>query len=69
MEDLEASGSVRQIDLASIEQDGMGYHAPPKVSGSERLLVFDLMEQDHKQSQPRHSNCEKVPRRRFEIEG
>ena len=27
------------------------------------------MEQDHEQSQPRHNNRERIPRRRFEIEG
>ena len=27
------------------------------------------MEQDHEQSQPRCSNCERIPRRCFEIEG
>ena len=63
MEDLEASGSTRQIDLAPIEQDGMGYHAPLEVIGGEKLLDFDHMEQDHDQSQPRCSNCEKVPLR------
>ena len=51
----------------------MGYHTPPKVSGSEKSLDFDPMEQDHEQdheqSQPRRSNREKVPRHRFEIEG
>ena len=45
MEELEASGSARQIDLAPIEQDSMGYHAPPNVSGSEKLSDFDPMEQ------------------------
>ena len=69
MEDPEASGSVRQIDLAPTKQDCLGYHAPLEVSGSERLSIFDPMEQDHEQSQPRCSNCEKVPRHRFEIEG
>ena len=69
MEDPEASGSTRQIDSAPIKQDGIGYHAPLEVSGSEKLSNFDPMEQDHKQSQPRRSNCEKVPRHRFEIEG
>ena len=32
MEDPEESGSIRHIDSAPIEQDGMGYHAPPEVS-------------------------------------
>ena len=68
MEDLEAIGSVRQIDLAPTEQDSMGYHAPPDVSGSAKLSDFDPMEQDHEKSQPRRSNREKVPCRRFEIE-
>ena len=61
MEDPEASGSARKIDSAPIEQDGMGYHTPPEDSRSEKLLDFDPMEQDHEQSQPRHSNNEKVP--------
>ena len=43
----------------------MGY-APPNVSGSEKLL--DFVEQDHEQSQPQCSNCEKVPGCRFERE-
>ena len=69
MEDPEASGSVRQIDSAPIEPNNMGYHAPLDVSGSEKLLDFDPMEQYPKQSQPRRNNREKVPHRRFEIEG
>ena len=66
MEDPEASGSARQIDLAAKEQDGMGYHAPLEVRGSEKLSVFYHMEQDHEQSQPRSNNREKVPHCRFE---
>ena len=69
MEDPEASGSVRQIDSAPIEPDNMGYHAPLDVSGSEKLLDFDSMEQHPKQSQPQRSNREKVPHCRFDIEG
>ena len=46
----------------------MRYHAPSKVSGSEKLSVFYPMEQDHEQSQPRRSNREKVPYCQFEIE-
>ena len=61
MEDPEACGSPREIDSTLTEQDGMGYHAPPKVSGSEKLSDFDPMDQDHGQSQPQRSNCEKVP--------
>ena len=68
MEDPKASGSIRHIDLAPIKQDGMGYHAPPKVSGGEKLSIFYLMEQDHEQSQPRCSHREKVPHHRFENE-
>ena len=64
-----ASGSARQIDLAPTKQDDMRYHAPPKVSRSEKLSDFDPMKQDHEQSKPRRSNCEKVPLRRFEIKG
>ena len=41
----------------------MGYHAPLEVSESEKLSDFNPMEQDREQSQPRRSNCEKVPRR------
>ena len=47
----------------------MGYYTPPNVSRSEKFSDFDYMEQDHEQSQPRHSNHEKVPYYRFEIEG
>ena len=68
-EDPKASGGIRQIDLAPIEQDSMGYRAPLDGSGSEKLSGFDPMEQDHEQSQPRRNNREKIPRRQFEIEG
>ena len=44
MEDPGASGSSRQIDSAPTEQDDMGYHAPSKVSESEKLSDFDLVE-------------------------
>ena len=69
MEDPEASGNVRQINSTPIDRDGLGYQAPSEVSGSEKLSDFDPMEQDHEQSQPLRSNREKVPYRRFEIEG
>ena len=46
----------------------MGYHAPPEVSMSVKLSDFAPMEQDHEQSQPRCSNCEKAPCHQFEIE-
>ena len=62
MEGPKARGSARQIDLTPTKQDSMRYHAPPDVSGSEKLLDFDPMEQDHEQSQPRRSNREKAPR-------
>ena len=60
MENPEASGSARKIDSTPTEQDSMEYHAPPNISGSEKLSDFDPMEQDHEQSQPQHSNREKV---------
>ena len=44
MEDPEASRSARKINLAPTKQDTMRYHAPPHVSGSEKLLDFDPME-------------------------
>ena len=44
MKDPKASGSIRQINLAPIKQDGMGYHAPPEVSEGERLSIFYPME-------------------------
>ena len=40
MEDPEASGRSRHINSIPTEQDGMGYHAPPEVSVSEKLSVF-----------------------------
>ena len=39
------------------------------MSGSDNLLDHVPMEQDHEQSQPRRSNRERIPHRRFEIEG
>ena len=60
MEDPEASGSARKIDLDPIEQDGMRYHAPLEVNRSEKFSDFDLTEQYHEQSRPRHSNREKT---------
>ena len=47
----------------------MGYHAPPKVSESEKLSDFALTKQNQEQSQPQRSNCEKVPCCQFKIEG
>ena len=52
MEDLETSGSIRQIDSTPIKQDDMKYHATPEVSMSEKLTDFAPMEQDHEQSLP-----------------
>ena len=42
---------------------------PPVASGSERDHDSVPMEQIHDQSQPRRSIRERIPRRRFEIEG
>ena len=69
MKDPEVSGSVTQIDSNPTKQDGMRYHEPLEVSESEKLSNFDAMELDHEQSQPRCSNRENVPCRRFKIEG
>ena len=42
MENPDISGNIRHIDLAHLEQDDMGYHAPPEVIGSENLSDFSL---------------------------
>ena len=42
---------------------------PPEESGSDIVPDPTPMEQDHEQSQPRRSIRERIPRRRFEIEG
>ena len=41
----------------------------PKNSGSDLVPDPTPMEQDHEKSQPRQSTRERIPRRRFEIEG
>ena len=41
---------------------------PPINSRSDILFILTLMEQDHKQYQPRRSIHEPIPHRRFEIE-
>ena len=61
------TGSQRTLRFWGVTS--MVYHAPPDVSGSEKLLDFDPMEQDREQSEPQCSNREKVPRLRFEIKG
>ena len=42
---------------------------PLENSGSDYVLDPTPMEQDHEKSQPRQSTRERIPRRRFEIEG
>ena len=42
---------------------------PPKNSGSDFVPDLTLVEQDHEKSQPRQSIRERIPRRRFEIDG
>ena len=42
---------------------------PSENSGSNFVPDPTLMEQDHEKSQPHQSTRERIPRRRFEIEG
>ena len=69
VEDPEVSEGVRIINSTLTGPDNMESLTPLEASGSNNLLDHVLMEQDHEQSQPRNSNCERIPCRRFEIEG
>ena len=69
MEDLEVNKGVRIIDSTLIGPDNIVILTPLEVSGSDNLLDHVSMEQDHEQSQPRRSNRERIPCRRFEIKG
>ena len=60
---------VRIIDSTLTGPDNIESLTLLEVSGSDNLLDHVPMEQDHEQSQPQRSNREKIPRRRFEIEG
>ena len=73
---------VRLTDFQFNEMENPDYGAPshsvegleetlnlPKNSGSDFVLDPTPVEQDHEKSQPRQSTRERIPRRRFEIEG
>ena len=60
---------ARIIDSTLIGPDNIESLTPLEASGSDNLLDHVPMEQYHEQSQPRRSNHERIPRRRFEIEG
>ena len=69
MEDPVVSEVVRIIDSTLTEPDNIESLTPLEASGSDNFLDHVPMERDHEQSQPRRSNCEKIPCRHFEIEG
>ena len=69
MEDPKVSEGVRIIDSTLTKPNNIVSLTPLEVSGSDNLLDHVPMERDHEQSQPRCSNRERIPRRRFEIEG
>ena len=69
MEDPMVGEGVRVIDSTLTGLDNIESLTPLEVSGTDNLLDHVPMEQDHKQSQPRRSNRERIPRRCFEIEG
>ena len=57
----EVSEGVRIIDSTLTGPDNIVSLTPLEVSGSDNLLDRIPMEQDHEQSQPRHSNHEIIP--------
>ena len=69
MEDPEVGEYVRMIDSILTRLDNIENQTPLGASGSNNLIDFVSMEKYHKKSQPRCSNRERIPRRRFEIEG
>ena len=68
MENHEVSEGVRIIYSTLTGPDNIVSLTLLEVSGSDNFLDHASMEQDHKQSQPRRSNRERIPRRHFEIE-
>ena len=68
MENPKVGEGVRIIDSTLIEPNNIVSLTLIEASGSDNLLDNVPMEQDHKQSQPRLSNRERIPLRRFEIE-
>ena len=68
MEDPEVSEGVGIIYSTLTRPHNIESLTPLEASGSDNLLDHVPMEQDHEQSQTRRSNCERIPRRHFEIE-
>ena len=69
MEDPEVGEYIRMIDSILTRPNNIENQTLLGSSGSDNLIDFVPMEQDHEKSQPRRSNCERIPCRRFEIEG
>ena len=69
MEDPKVREYVRMIDSILTRQDNIESQTLLRASGSDNLIDYVSMEQDHKQFQPRYSNHERIPHRRFEIKG
>ena len=61
MKDPEVRVDVRMIDSILTLSDNIEIQTPLGESGSKNLIDFVPMEQDHEQSQPRHSNRERIP--------
>ena len=69
MEDLEVREGVRMIDSILTRPNNIESQTQLGASGSDNLIDFVPMKQDHEQSQPRSSNHERIPCRCVEIEG
>ena len=69
MEDPEVGEDVRMIDSILTRLDNIESQTLLGASGSNNLIDYVPMEQDHEQSQPQRSNSERILCRRFEIEG
>ena len=69
MEDPGVGEDVRMIDSILTRPNNIESQTPLGASGSDDLIDYVPMEQDHEQSQPRRSNRERIPHRFFEIEG
>ena len=69
MEDPKVGEGVRIIDSKLTGPNNIESLTPLEASESDNLLDHVHIEQDHEQSQPRCSNHERIPHRRFEIEG
>ena len=57
------------IDSILTRLDNIESQTPLRASGSDNLIDYVPMEQDHEQSQSQRSSREGIPRRCFEIEG